>query len=507
MSKVFGKTLLDDMARTESLPLPLVKQAAKEILEVVREGLRREGVVKVSNFGTFRLKPVAARRGINPRTGEAITIPAKQKVIFTPSKSLRDLIQPIYQPPLPIGPDRNSSNAPEAAQQAKDNAVESLPIGTKQITETHTDIASEPHPNIPQEAHDTMSAECENVSKTATEEPNKQPESKAAAELRSMPFAPERIEEVEVRDVSSEATAVITPEAVAEPHTHAKPSSVTEESPLDAGDAPPQSNRQNPLGIAVILLIALVVAGLLIEWETEVDDTPQTSINNTVENQLLGTAAADAPLASGEMATDETPLAIAEAVTEGAPPPIDTDEMNTPVVETEPVLNQVPAESKEYAVENPAPNDNAVVADSGSSGITQSASDYFFIEQPHRVRAGESLWRLARHHYHDPLLWPHIYQANTAAIDDPDYLLVGRTITIPGLEGSPNHLSKTDRRNIAEGYYLAYLHYKKLGREDALFALLEAKRYDNKVVEEHRSLMQLTRIEELQLAQQQTMPF
>lgn len=70
MNKAYGQTLLDDMVRHQSLPMPLVKQAAREILTIIREGLIRDGVVNVSNFGTFRLKTVAARKGINPQTRE-----------------------------------------------------------------------------------------------------------------------------------------------------------------------------------------------------------------------------------------------------------------------------------------------------------------------------------------------------------------------------------------------------------------------------------------------------
>ena len=61
MSSVYGQTLLDDMVQSQGLPMPLVKQAAKEILAVIREGLVSDGVVNVSNFGTFRLKLANAR--------------------------------------------------------------------------------------------------------------------------------------------------------------------------------------------------------------------------------------------------------------------------------------------------------------------------------------------------------------------------------------------------------------------------------------------------------------
>lgn len=104
MNRVNDQTLLDDMLRHQELPLPMVKQAAREILDLIREGLMRDGAVSVSNFGSFRLKPVASRVGINPQTRERINIAAHQRVIFTPCKALRELINPNHQAPIPIQP-------------------------------------------------------------------------------------------------------------------------------------------------------------------------------------------------------------------------------------------------------------------------------------------------------------------------------------------------------------------------------------------------------------------
>ena len=46
--------------------------------------------VRIKNLGTFKIKETAARTGRNPRTGEALDIPAKRKVGFTASKGSPD---------------------------------------------------------------------------------------------------------------------------------------------------------------------------------------------------------------------------------------------------------------------------------------------------------------------------------------------------------------------------------------------------------------------------------
>jgi hypothetical protein len=188
----------------------------------------------------------------------------------------------------------------------------------------------------------------------------------------------------------------------------------------------------------------------------------------------------------------------AQPVVETAPEPAVSESTLTETINDTPP----PIQTAEAATQQAAPAIAEPVATA-----TGKPTSFFFTEKVHTIANGESLWRLARSHYQDPLLWPHIYQANAAIISNPDSLRTGKIITIPSLQGAPGKLTKSDRRNIAEGYYLTYLHYKKTGHKDAFFALLEAKRYDNKVVEEHRSLLQLSRVEEIMLSHQETMPF
>ena len=77
------------------------KKMASEILrvipEIVEEGLRKDGLVRVKGLGTFRLKPVRARMGRNPKTGERVEIPAHNRVVFQPEVSFKDYINRDYR--------------------------------------------------------------------------------------------------------------------------------------------------------------------------------------------------------------------------------------------------------------------------------------------------------------------------------------------------------------------------------------------------------------------------
>ena len=49
----------------------------------------------------------------------------------------------------------------------------------------------------------------------------------------------------------------------------------------------------------------------------------------------------------------------------------------------------------------------------------------------HRVRSGQSLWRISRGYYHNPELWPWIYRENRDKIDDPEIIFPRQQINIP----------------------------------------------------------------------------
>ncbi len=68
------------------------RQFLSELIDVIVAGLERDGEVRVRGLGLFRSKRVEERIGRNPRTGEALVIPAHYNVQFTPEKSLRELV-------------------------------------------------------------------------------------------------------------------------------------------------------------------------------------------------------------------------------------------------------------------------------------------------------------------------------------------------------------------------------------------------------------------------------
>lgn len=72
------------------------KKASKELLEVVleaiTEGVAEEGELRLVGFGTFEVVESSAREGHNPQTGEPMMIPAKKRMAFKCSKTIKDML-------------------------------------------------------------------------------------------------------------------------------------------------------------------------------------------------------------------------------------------------------------------------------------------------------------------------------------------------------------------------------------------------------------------------------
>lgn len=59
-----------------------------KVFEIIIHGLKRDGKVVISNFGTFHLKTAQPVTRHNPKTLEKVQIPAKPKIRFKPSANL-----------------------------------------------------------------------------------------------------------------------------------------------------------------------------------------------------------------------------------------------------------------------------------------------------------------------------------------------------------------------------------------------------------------------------------
>lgn len=78
-----------DELRTSKLQASRILEA---VLSSIREGLRKDGSVTITGFGTFEVKDRKPRVGRNPQTGEPLPIKAGKRVGFRVGKGLKQEI-------------------------------------------------------------------------------------------------------------------------------------------------------------------------------------------------------------------------------------------------------------------------------------------------------------------------------------------------------------------------------------------------------------------------------
>lgn len=62
------------------------------VFDSITKAMSQGEDVAIAGFGTFRVRKRAAKMGINPRTGEKVSIPAKTVPKFSAGKALKEAV-------------------------------------------------------------------------------------------------------------------------------------------------------------------------------------------------------------------------------------------------------------------------------------------------------------------------------------------------------------------------------------------------------------------------------
>ena len=84
--------LISAMSENANMTKVDAEKALKAFIDTVTEELKNDGKVQLVGFGTFEVAERAERQGRNPKTGEAITIPASKSPKFKAGKALKDIV-------------------------------------------------------------------------------------------------------------------------------------------------------------------------------------------------------------------------------------------------------------------------------------------------------------------------------------------------------------------------------------------------------------------------------
>lgn len=82
--------LIEKIAKDNDLTKKQVSEIVDAALTAVTETLASGENIQIAGFGSFSVKEFAAHTGRNPRTNEAVEIPASRRVTFSAGKGLKD---------------------------------------------------------------------------------------------------------------------------------------------------------------------------------------------------------------------------------------------------------------------------------------------------------------------------------------------------------------------------------------------------------------------------------
>ena len=85
--------LINGMAMDAGLSYKQASDALNALCKIVAYEMELNGEVRITGFGTFSVRHHDERQGRNPKTGGAITIPARRTVKFKAGKALRDAVK------------------------------------------------------------------------------------------------------------------------------------------------------------------------------------------------------------------------------------------------------------------------------------------------------------------------------------------------------------------------------------------------------------------------------
>ncbi len=95
-----GKTLtkaeiVDSIYETADKNRADVKSVVESLLKIMKQAIKKDHVLLISGFGKFEAYDKKARKGRNPQTDAAITLPPRKVVVFRLSRKFRsELNQP-----------------------------------------------------------------------------------------------------------------------------------------------------------------------------------------------------------------------------------------------------------------------------------------------------------------------------------------------------------------------------------------------------------------------------
>jgi integration host factor subunit beta len=90
---------VESLAATLNLTKSESERVLGAVFDVLKQALQRGEKIDLRGLGVFKVRETKPRQARNPRTGEALSIPARKVAIFKPGKELSSLLNTVAEEP------------------------------------------------------------------------------------------------------------------------------------------------------------------------------------------------------------------------------------------------------------------------------------------------------------------------------------------------------------------------------------------------------------------------
>ena len=86
------KDIINSLYLQIGYPKKVTENVLEDLFNIIFDELKKNGKVKITNFGTFTVRKKKSRIGRNPKTKEIKTISERKVILFKPSNEFKKKI-------------------------------------------------------------------------------------------------------------------------------------------------------------------------------------------------------------------------------------------------------------------------------------------------------------------------------------------------------------------------------------------------------------------------------
>lgn len=94
--KLTLQEIIDKLSEQSGQSKKISENFLRILIDVIEEGLKKDGIAKVKGLGTFKIISIEQRKSVNVQDGSEYIIPAHNKISFTPEKTIKEEINRPY---------------------------------------------------------------------------------------------------------------------------------------------------------------------------------------------------------------------------------------------------------------------------------------------------------------------------------------------------------------------------------------------------------------------------